>query len=455
MRNKSLIESSSMLKKELGKNNFSIIKSLDVLPKERRKTRTFRASLLKEFGSKCGLCLNDFSSNNLEAAHIVPLELGSSTESSNLILLCKECHRLYDKGYMSINNMFKIHKELLSGKRNTPIYLKNISVPYSSPSITPPPEKIKNTLEEIRQDQIKSHNVIAIKKARKELEKYSEASPEHIRLQIKIAELTRRRAAKGVLKEALNILQSLNEETMDKVFHSVYFYELNYVYRLSGCHSKALGVIKKSSKADISNNDSKELGVGYVAAEVNVLLCELADHEKLDAVEAEEFVNKFNRLTKIASKQGKYWGGRWALNSEAHVLQIYIKSGNANKCWTSLNKLKNQFYSSDITNGWDLGSRKSLSLFDGIVHTLFPRNEMDIHHGVRILSRSFVSRIGPKSRPEGIRDVGYSLAKGMNKLNSEKYSELSDCVKGIMDFTLDGTSYIWPYKANSNETTTT
>ena len=78
-----LIENGIALRKFLGAH-LSVIRSLDPLPKERRRTQTFRPKLLKKFGSICCLCLEKRA---VEAAHIVPLELGTKTAESNLSTL--------------------------------------------------------------------------------------------------------------------------------------------------------------------------------------------------------------------------------------------------------------------------------------------------------------------------------------------------------------------------------
>ena len=439
--NNNVIESSSMLKKVLG-DHLAVIKSFDHLPKERRKTQKFRSVLLGKYGDKCSICLDEFTQKHLEVAHIIPLQLGADTNESNLILLCSNCHELYDSGYMSISDMSKIHAKIKSDTPYPKVRLNEIKVPILSSTITPPPEKIKIALEKIRQAQIASKPVVAIRIAKNELKKHSDGSQEYFRLQIKIAELMRRRAAKGVLNKSIKILESIDIEKLDDKFHALFFYELNYAYRLSGHNKKALNLIQKSSRAT-----AKNMGVDYVAAESNAIICEWNEIIKPSKTDGNKFAARFNQLTKIASKSGEYWGGRWAINTEAQIVHIHIKCGDGNPSWEALANLKKIFYSSDITNGWDLAARNSISLLDGMVHVIFPRNDNDLNHGLRILSRSFVSRAGTRVRPEGIRDVGYSFAQGLRKLNSEKYHKTADAIENAMDITIDGTSYVWPYGA--------
>jgi len=142
-----LIESASKLRKALGEH-LPIIRSLDALPEERRKTQKFRSTLLDKFGATCCLCLRNTGAADIEAAHIVPLQLGAKTTESNLVLLCSACHGMYDAGYLSIAAMSDIHAVWRACARDTPIDLSAIKVPILSAAMTAPPETIRQALED-------------------------------------------------------------------------------------------------------------------------------------------------------------------------------------------------------------------------------------------------------------------------------------------------------------------
>jgi hypothetical protein len=440
---KTLIENGIALRKYLG-SHLSVIQSLDPLPKERRRTQIFRKKLINKYGSICCLCLEKRA---VEAAHIIPLEIGAKTAEPNLVLLCSTCHKLYDTGHLSISAMEKLASEWRQGKRKQPLIFNSSKMPLTSATITPPPKKIMETLDKILVLQRRTELVKATELANAELKKHPKNSNEHLCLLIKIAELTRRRAKRGVLPTALEILESIEVDRLDPQYHPLYYYELNYVYRLFGWHMEAAKAILKSSQSSMRSKKNSGLGVDYVAAEVNALLCKLSIMKTLSKRQAQDIVREFSRLTLIASKNGAYWGGRWAINSEAHKVQVHIKAGDPERSWKSLNKTKQIYFSADLSSGWDLASRGSLSLLDGMVHVLFPRQDSDLEHGIRILARSFAGRVGPRKRPEGIRDVGYSLALGLKRLNNTRYSETVALLTAAMDITLDGTSYVWPYTA--------
>lgn len=438
---KTLIENGIALRKFLG-THLSVIRSLDPLRKERRRTQTFRPKLLSKYGSICCLCLEKRA---VEAAHIIPLEIGAKTVESNLVLLCKRCHKLYDTGHLSISAMEEFADEWRQGERTQALMLGSLKMPLTPGAITPPPKKIRETLDKILVLQRRTELVKATELSSAELKKHPKNSNEHSRLLIKIAELTRRRAKRGVLAKALEILESIDVNRLDPQYHPLYYYELNYVYRLSGRHMEAAEAILQSSKASMRAREKDGLGVDYVAAEVNALLCKLSMMKTLSKRQAQDITREFSRLTLIASKNGAYWGGRWAINSEAHKVHVYIKAGDNKRSWKSLDKIKQIYFAADLSCGWDLASRGSLSLLDGMVHVLFPRQKSDLEHGISILARSFAGRVGPRKRPEGLRDVGYSLARGLKSLNDARYLETASLLNAAMDITLDGTSYVWPY----------
>ena len=129
------------LRAALGESVIECIRKLDPLPEERRKTRILRSMLLRQFGDCCGYC---GAPGPVEAAHVVPLEIGAETTPDNIILLCKLCHGRYDSGHVSIRAMQRCADKWRSGIpcNSSPIPLQ-IS---PSPSITPPPTRLAPVL---------------------------------------------------------------------------------------------------------------------------------------------------------------------------------------------------------------------------------------------------------------------------------------------------------------------
>jgi putative restriction endonuclease len=79
---------------------------------KKARSAAFRKSLLRTYGSCCmasGEQINTPSGQlNLDAAHIVPVELGGTDDIRNGILLSKDLHWAFDNGLFSLNRDFRV-----------------------------------------------------------------------------------------------------------------------------------------------------------------------------------------------------------------------------------------------------------------------------------------------------------------------------------------------------------
>lgn len=425
------------------------IKCLDPWERERKLTGQLKKELIRDYGKKCAICgMND----DVVAAHIVPLEIGAETTEENLVLLCLKCHDFYDKGYMSINAMKKLAEKWRKGEFIEFSWPSINSTKQPSVAMIPPPESVQVILEEVLKLQSKRWYPKAIKIMTKALDEIHLDNEGKLYLLIKCAELNRRRAAKGVVKKALNILQTINIGELPVRYHSVFYYQLSYVHRLKGNHLNAADIIHHSAEAPMGTNKGVLLSLEYISAAAIEILCQLAAHESLSPKEAKDFVYRIHKLEIAAMKHGKYWGGRWALNCAAHRLEIYLKSRDEKKSRETsretLQQVRELYYDSDIFNGWDAASKQTISLLEGLTRVFFPEDEADLDIGIGLLARAFVTRTGPRQRPEGIRDVGFGLVEGCRKTEDKLPKKTVDTIERIMNQTIDGTSMLWPWRAD-------
>ncbi len=72
------IESPTVIKRCLGEH-LAVIKRLDPLSKHRADTGRFRHTLLRAHGPRCGYHLEELTPEQLETAHIIPLEIGGQS----------------------------------------------------------------------------------------------------------------------------------------------------------------------------------------------------------------------------------------------------------------------------------------------------------------------------------------------------------------------------------------
>jgi len=213
----SSIESTSGLRAALG-NHLKKIKSFDYLDRERELTDRIRNQLVRRFGENCARC---FQQKEVEAAHIVPLEIGARTTEDNLILLCTDCHHKYDdEGRFSISSMFRLREQWIQG-RNREILTPAQCHSSGQSAITPPPARLQAISNEVHQFKLGRKFRKASSLIRKCLKDHNLTSTERTFLTIKLAELTRRRAASGTLSDARKLLYEIDPSSVPQEYESL------------------------------------------------------------------------------------------------------------------------------------------------------------------------------------------------------------------------------------------
>ncbi len=199
-------------------DHINVIQSLDLFKRRRSETSSIRKILLSKYPASCAYCAD---SNKIEAAHIEHLELGGSSEEENIILLCHQCHRRYDSGNISINDMKKISENW----RETPKQpvskdsIKVSSIPQSA--VTLPPKSVIGVCEEVLKAQRERKYGKALKIIQRSRKTNSLDKEGDIYLAIKRAEINRRRSAKGVLEVTYKILSSINDLDVPTLYQPV------------------------------------------------------------------------------------------------------------------------------------------------------------------------------------------------------------------------------------------
>lgn len=437
------IDSSYMLRSRLG-HHLTTMKNLDPLVKQRNKTRVLRRQLLRKYGKACAYCGRR---RKVDTAHIEPLEIGGPTTAENLILLCTPCHKEYDNGAASIKEMLAVADRWK--RRGPPAPSRaglRVAVP-PEPTMTRSPASVSRVLSEVLVLQMERKYRKAVKTINGELAHSSSADAGRLYLMIKRAELMRRRSGRGTVKQALQYIEEIKPAEVPHQYLLVFYYEYGYIHRLMGHHVEAARLMKLSADASQKQTKDSILPIDFVAASANELLCLMADKESLTAKDAKTFERSFNELEVLSRKHGGYWGGRWAVNCATHKLQVQLKSGNKKASWRTLKALRECYFSLDVHTGWDAGGRQSVSQLEGLTRVLFSRSNEDLETGIGLLARSFLSRLGPRQRPEGVRDAGFGLSRGLRKKGGATCTKTSLVLENLMNQTMDGTSVIWPWKA--------
>lgn len=414
---------------------------LDPLPRERKATRALRRVLLRGYGERCGYCLRR---RKVEAAHIIPLEIGATTTEENLILLCRPCHRHYDAGHFPIASMANIASDWRRKIIPDPLRLPLEPISGASPAIAAPPAPISAFLENLLPfERLRQYRKAIDAIERECVQNGSRLGRiERLYLSIKRAELIRRRAVPGAVLAALKVLQEISPTAIPAAYQPLFFYELSYVHRLLGKHAQAAHWLRESAQA----MGSRRRDIAYVAAATNEVLCEIAARDRFRARQAARFEQRLRDLEGIASTQGGFWGGRWVVNCAAAILQLKMKLKDASQTWPALERLRDIYFKWDVRTGWALGARPTLSQLEGMVRVLFPRQPHDLETGIGLLARSFMTRLAPRQRPEGVRDVGFALAVGLRNKGEKETRSTAALLDGVMSRTIDGTSVQWPWR---------
>lgn len=439
------IESTFVFRKRLG-THLEVVKGFDSLARERELTKSFRPMLITKYQEKCGYC---GQSSPVETAHLVPLELGGLTFEENLILLCKICHLAFDSGAVSINQMAEIAKDWrLRKKEGEPrVTLRILPSPQSS--IVDPPGSVVDTLNAVSSLQRLRKYRKAILLVDQALGKSTVCESGRLLLLIKRAELSRRRAGKGVLAQALNTLESIEPNKLPLRYWPGFYYEYGFVQRTRGYHREAADLMGRGAAAAMKIGTSDVPPLAYVPAAMNEVLCQIADTNPLTIEDVSNFDKRLDGLEHIAMSYGKYWGSRWAMNCAGRRVELRLKANDRDGGLKTMESARELYFQLDQNSGWDSGSKASFSMLEGLIRARFPRDDSDLDTGVSLLARAMVTRTGSRRRPDGVRDVGFGFVEGLRKMNLQGVENTCEVIEELLNNTMDGISLLWPWKATA------
>ena len=437
-----LIDSASVLRKKMGRH-YAAVRALDPLPAARARVSAIKRKLIGDAPiTLCRYCRRPLKYREVKCAHIVPLGIGGlPPDDCNVILLCATCHDSYDRsGALSIAGMQQVAARWQEGVRPRRTPLLTPKSPHK-PTIVPGPRSVRATLSHVLDLQRGRQYPAALNVIRRRLADANLGNTARVCLLIKRAEITRRGSGKGVIEQALYYLEAIDPAEVPAKYKPVFYYELGYVNRLLGRPDRAAGFMALSTDA------SRGLArTAYVAARANEIACQVARLDELDQLEANAFACELRALGDAAMEEGGYWGGRWAANCAALALQVRIKAADDCGSRADLPRVLSACFNLDARNGWDLDSLPTVSMLRGLVLTLFPESCTDLDVGIGLLARSFVGCCSGRARFEGVRDVGFALALGLERKHGSAAADLVASLREAMYQTVDSTSILWPWK---------
>lgn len=426
----------------LGKDNYwRLRKSYDIKISERKVTDR----LTKKLGPRqCAACGREVP--KMERAHINPLSECAKTNENNLLWLCKEkegedpgCHTLFDKGFASAVAMRECKQRQVKGLkpvlRKKMLRLRNLYGPASLQQGHPKPE---------------------LASLRKQQSRHTPGSEEWSRLQIRIAEVTRRRTTKNALTRAMAEIGKIDADALsDSADQSRYYYEKGYIYMLSGRPDQAF--LQFSSARDAVEREITEAGNRWRWAANTCLIAQVS--RLLKAADSSKGWN-WNRISKEISEalehaktamdETRPAGGvssksvapdeyrhasRWVQNCTLHLVKPAIARKHVRKAQEFLKLAEKRWESMDVSGGWDSGFRPTYLSLYGQAILLRARSREEYREALKYLVRCMVLLIGLRVRqPEGIRDTLFSIASSLRQLKDPVHAKVAETAARCRDF---------------------
>lgn len=403
----------------------------DIKSNETKKTSQIKKEIIKESGNeeKCAICGRE--KLRIEAAHIEPLEAGALTTKENIILLCSNsinsvtpgCHELFDEGLTSIKLIEKL-------KNSTDSY-ENGSIREKMMELWKETKTDKNTQNPLQQLISKKH----WGKALYSLKEQKKCTPNGINFSIiiKEAEINRKRTAKGGLKQARKLLDSIGK-IIPKLFHSQFCYELGYVHLLSGEHDLALKQFELSQKKE--NDNIKKTATFWLWLNAEIAL--KGNQSRWDIVQ-----KKMDEIFKNKNQTNSIFSKRIHANGLFNIVRVFLIKKEFEKAKDRLDEAIEHWKEMDITTGWEKSFIPTILSLRGQVLVSLKDTESDINKALKLFSRYLVIMLAGKQVPEGIRDVLFPVAECLRKIGNKK---IADNVEEIAKRILDGASFKFPYK---------
>jgi hypothetical protein len=444
-----LIESTFGVRQALGPI-LGLIQKLSDLDGERRQTRRLREVLLNKYPRYCAACGAYFSqSEEAQAAHIVALEEGGVTTEDNLVLLCKDCHALYDGGRASIAEMSHAaecwRSESLAPLRPQ-MECRNLFCP--SESFRPSRTRLLDSVYHLVHRNETRNALRHVKLCRTK----GLPAPDHVLSIILEAQIQRRRCARGSLEKARGVLTTMEISNVPAEHLPLYFYEQGYISQLLGLHTESICFFEQSGRASEALNDR------FTPFEVTVARTCLygvetivLPHQKVPRDTQRKRSAEFDALQKGAAKFDEPFAGRWALNILAWKWRYYFKCNDHDSASNVLAQYFLLHRSRDFTTGYTRGSSTGLCSMRALMNGAHLGSENG--DCVRLVCRSLVSMLSYRVPPEGVRDLLLTLERAISGPNlrilTDREAVISH-IRRVRSCVRDGSSFLDPYRAGSS-----
>lgn len=448
------IESTTQIRKALGEA-YSIIVDWDYKKREeRKKTTKLKGFLINKYPSWCASCGRCFEQiGTVYAAHIQSLEDGGVTNKDNIVLLCKQCHDLFDLGYASRKEISDTAERWRNGRKS--LLLRKMKARLNSTqtrhqSVRPPLDSIptikKTGVYDLTQAGKYGVAIRVLKNARKQ----GVSTETGELLKILEAQIHRRRAACGVLGRAKRILDQVDINLLPPERLPLFYYEYAYIHQLLGLTKIAYKLFGKSWQSAVELHDKYSeleyiIGRGQQLAAMVIASSNLHQLKNRLSANLKDFGNLINEAKSLSGS----FSGRWVLNC------MLWKSNYLLKC-EAYQEAKREYLRAvsyrdtlDVTKGWTKSAGPTVSGIQGLL-IIMDKDINNPEEGLRLLARSLVPVIsGNRRRPERIRDFLYGFEIGLRKINRKRHDyylkNIVNMIEKVRLSIVDGSSFLDPY----------
>jgi tetratricopeptide (TPR) repeat protein len=427
----------------LGEQYRNLVTRYDIKRGERHKTKREADMLEPRCCAACGR--RPPKVLRLEAAHINPLAECARTESTNLLLLCRErmdkydrgCHKLFDQGYASIRSMRTCRERWMNG--------------------LPPVHRgamLKMMKLQGKKPQQLGHLFQELSALRKRQARYSSDSENWAEVQLSIAEVTRRRARKDALKRARMEIVKIRIEVFQKPSTIArYFYERGYIDLLTGNLADALKDFDEGRK--VLETDLRDSSHGWRWSAHTCLMAQVgralySAHSssgwswariQQELQEALRKAEKAARLLEPGTDDYRH-ANRWVENCLLHLTKPKIANNHYQSALELWKRARDVWERMDLSTGWDAGFRPHHFILYGHIELMKAKDPEEIRQALAYLVRAIVLLVGlRRQQPEGVRDLLFATARATRALRDPIHKQVERVAYRCVDLS----SWFNPY----------
>ena len=273
---------------------------------------------MRKYSRFCAGCGQSDEHCQLEVAHIFALEEGGKTENDNLVLLCHDCHTLYDLGYASLREMEEAAASWRNGECTNlrkHMMQRRDSFRSHQPIVRPLLEgfgALGSSLYDLIQGRKHAKALHALKEVRNACASLEARQV----LAIVEAQIQRRRGARGSLEIANRLLEKVEIDKLPDEQRPLYFYERGYTKQLLGLTAEASECFLKSYEHASVLRDKYAALEALIARSqylaTNVISLPREPTPRRDTIAS--ICRQFDMAAQQAAKLEAPFGGRWDLN---------------------------------------------------------------------------------------------------------------------------------------------